>query len=232
MQKQVEASHYEFKNYISKERWSSFYHQIDEIIAINPASVLEVGVGSGLLGMMLKNVIRCNYQSIDVDEELKPDFTGSVLQMDFQDNSYDVVGCFQVLEHLSYEQCFHKALSEIFRVAKKAVIISLPDTGRVLRLHIPKICNQKIVKRPFVKKKEHKYDGQHYWEINKKNYEIDKIIEKINAVSRSYNFFMEKEFRVWENPYHHFFVLKCEGEIPRLDKTIQLKNQLSFESDS
>jgi ubiquinone/menaquinone biosynthesis C-methylase UbiE len=151
MQKQVEAVHYEFKNYISKERWSSFYHQIDEIIAINPVSVLEVGVGSGLLGMILKNVIHCNYKSIDIDEELKPDFVGSMLSMEFQDKSYDVVGCFQVLEHLPYEQCFQKALSEMLRVAKKAVIISLPNAGRVIRLHIPKICVKKIIKMPFSK---------------------------------------------------------------------------------
>jgi ubiquinone/menaquinone biosynthesis C-methylase UbiE len=212
MQKQVEASHYEFENYFSKERWISFYYQIEELLATNPISILEIGVGSGLLGMMLKSIIHCNYQSMDIDEALKPDFIGSVLQMDFQDNSFDVIGCFQVLEHLPYEQCFQKALSEMLRVAKKAVVISLPNSGRIIRMHIPKICVQKIIKRPFAKTEDHEYDGQHYWEINKNNYEINKIIKKIDEVCKLHNFFIEREYRVWENPYHHFFVLKHERE--------------------
>jgi ubiquinone/menaquinone biosynthesis C-methylase UbiE len=170
MERQVDPTHYDFQRYIGKERWNSFYHQIDEIISINPDSVLEVGVGSGLLGIVLKNLIHCNYKSIDIDEELKPDFVGSVLQMDFPDNQFDAVGCFEVLEHLSYEDCFQRALSEIFRVANKAVILSLPDAEKVLRLQIqiPKIFNQIIIRRPFQKN----------WNINLMENIIGKLIKK------------------------------------------------------
>jgi ubiquinone/menaquinone biosynthesis C-methylase UbiE len=208
MKKQVEAAHYDFQKYISIGRWNSFYHQIDEIISTNPDSILEIGVGSGLLRMVLKDLIHCNYKSMDIDEDLKPDFIGSVTQMDFSDKQFDVVGCFEVLEHLPYEHYFQKALSEIFRVANKAVILSLPDAGKVIRLQIPKICRQKIIKKPFTKPEEHKFDGEHYWEINKKNYEIDKIIKKINEIGKSNDFYMKKEYRIYENPYHHFFILE------------------------
>jgi ubiquinone/menaquinone biosynthesis C-methylase UbiE len=206
MQKQVEATHYNFEEYISKGRWNSFYHQIDEIISRKPNSVLEIGIGSGFLGTVLKNVLHCNYESMDIDNELKPDYIGSILNMPFQNKQYDVIGCFEVLEHLPYED-FEKCLSELFRVANNAVIISLPDADKVVCLHISKICRFKMIKKPFAKTREHKFDGEHYWEINKKNYGINKIIKKMEEVSKEYKFILKKSYRVWENPYHHFFYI-------------------------
>lgn len=207
LQKQVEAIKYDFKRYVSKPRWNSFYHQIDEIISINPTSILEIGVGSGVLRTIIKYLLCCNYESMDIDEELKPDYIGSILKMPFPDKKYDVIGCFQVLEHLPYED-FEKALLELFRVSKKAVIISLPDVGKIPKLHIPIICKMKFFKWPFNRLKEHKFDGEHYWEINKKDYEIEKIIKKMTEIAKEYNFTMKKEYRIWENQYHHFFVFR------------------------
>lgn len=58
----------------------------------------------------------------------------------FPDNSFEVVACYELLEHLQYEN-FYKALSEIFRVSKSYAILSLPDAGRFCRIYlqIPKI---------------------------------------------------------------------------------------------
>jgi len=144
---------------------------------------------------------------MDIDAELKPDHIGSVLQMPFPDKHYDVVCCFQVLEHLPYEN-FEAALSELFRVARRGVIISLPDAGKVLQLHISKICKKQMFTWPFSRRKEHKFDGQHYWEINKKGYELNKIKDKIQSIGKERSFILEKEYRVWENAFHHFFIFK------------------------
>ncbi|GHU81127.1 hypothetical protein FACS1894145_8110 [Bacteroidia bacterium] len=207
IQKQVDKAHYEFGKYVDKSRWNSFYHQIDEIIKIEPNSILEIGVGTGITKYILKDTLHYHYESIDIDEELYPDHVGSVLEMPFADKQYDVVGCFQVLEHLPFEN-FEKALSELFRVANKAVIISLPDSESVTCIHIPKLTRKKLIKKPFTKLKQHVFDGEHYWEINKIGYEIDKILKKINDIAGIHNFILEREYRVFENPYHHFFVLK------------------------
>ncbi|MDR0784476.1 MAG: hypothetical protein LBE74_01140 [Treponema sp.] len=40
-EKQVAAAHYDFKRYVDKELWNDFYHQIDEILAVQPDSILE-----------------------------------------------------------------------------------------------------------------------------------------------------------------------------------------------
>ena len=203
--KQVEAEHYNFTNYLSRKKWNSIYYQIDEINKLNPDSILEIGVGTGILKLIMKNYFNFNYESIDIDEKLNPNHIGSVLELPFSDNKYDVICCFQVLEHIPYEY-FQTALSEIFRVAKKSVLISLPDTGKVLKFHIPKFFKMKLYPLPFLTiKKKHVFDGEHYWEINKKGYEIKEIINKMTEISNRNNFILDKEYQIWEFPYHHFF---------------------------
>lgn len=206
IQKQVDKTHYAFNKYVSKGRWNSFYHQIDEIIRTEPNSILEIGVGAGISKCVLKDVLHYNYESMDIDEELCPDHIGSILEMPFPDKQYDTIGCFQVLEHLPFEN-FEKSLSELFRVANKAVIISLPNAESVWQIQIPKIYRKKLVKRPFTKLRQHFFDGEHYWEINKKGYELDKIISVMQRIAKLFNFVIEKEYQVFENSYHHFFVL-------------------------
>ncbi|MDR0792564.1 MAG: class I SAM-dependent methyltransferase [Chitinophagaceae bacterium] len=207
IQKQVDKSHYGFDRYVHQNRWSSFYHQINEIIKTEPNSILEVGVGAGISKSILKDVLHFSYESIDIDEELHPDHVGSVLDMPFADKQFDTVGCFEVLEHLPFDS-FEKALSELFRVANKAVIISLPDVCPVTRIHIPRLLEKKMILKSFMQKKQHVFDGEHYWEINKKGYELNKVIKKITETGSAYQFILEKEYRKFENPYHHFFVLK------------------------
>lgn len=128
-QKQVETTHYEFTKYVTKERWNSFYYQIKEILSIKPNSLLEIGVGSGILGTMLKK-IGCPYESIDIDSELHPDHIGSVLRTPFLDKTYDVAACFQVLEHLPFEN-FETALNELFRIApRKRLLFHCQTAGQ------------------------------------------------------------------------------------------------------
>lgn len=47
MQRQVEYSHYEFAGYVNKQRWISIWHQLDEVIKLNPKNVLEIGPAQG-----------------------------------------------------------------------------------------------------------------------------------------------------------------------------------------
>jgi hypothetical protein len=154
------------------------------------------------------------YKSFDLDPALGSDFTGSILEIPFDNDSYDIAACFEVIEHLPYEN-FQCALGELFRIANKAVIISLPDAQPMLRysFHIPKLGYKKLmIPRPGFRPSEHIYTGTHYWEINKKGYPISRIREDINSTAVKCNFVTYKEYRVWENPYHHFFCLKKDTQ--------------------
>lgn len=207
MKPQVKPNHYFVNSYDSKGRFISYWHQINEIIKLNPKKVLEIGIGNGFVSKYLKER-RVNILTLDIDKKLNPDIVGSVLDVPFPDNSFEVVACYELLEHLQYEK-FYKALSEIFRVSKSYAILSLPDTSRVYRLYvqIPKIrIFKKLISLPRLKNPIHKFDGEHYWEIGKAGYPLSKITKDIERAG----FNIEKTYRIFENPYHRFFILKKE----------------------
>lgn len=207
MKLQVEPNHYFNEFYDSKERWISYWHQINEIIKLNPKRVLEIGIGNSFVSKYLKER-KLNIVTLDIDSRLNPDVVGSVLNIPLKDNSFDVVACYEVLEHLPYEN-FSRALSEIFRVSNSYAILSLPDVSRVYRLyvHIPKMgVFKRLIPLPRIKSPIHKFDGEHYWEIGKAGYPLNRIIKDIQKAG----FKIEKTYRIFENPYHRFFIARKE----------------------
>lgn len=201
---QVDTFHYIDEQYNKKERFASYWHQIDEVRKCEPDSVLEIGGGSGVVRGFIKNV-GLRMFSLDIDPKLEPNVIGSVLDLPFGDCSVDVVACYQVLEHLPFGE-FPRALRELARVTKKHVLISLPDVNRVVTLSLRAsrfIRVQLMINVPAFKRRRHEFDGEHYWEIGKAGYDVSrvrKIIEKSGLDLKS-------TYRVFEHPYHRFFIL-------------------------
>ena len=129
MKSQVGSDHYSNKSYDAKERFISYWHQINEIRQLNPAKMLEVGIGNGFVTSYLRDK-ELNVTGLDIAYDLKPDVVGSVLAMPFIAESFDLVACYEVLEHLPYED-FLKALRELARVSQEDVVLSLPDVTTV-----------------------------------------------------------------------------------------------------
>ncbi|CAM2933716.1 class I SAM-dependent methyltransferase [Acinetobacter celticus] len=204
MQKQVEHSHYKFSSYVHKQRWISIWHQLDEVIKLNPQNVLEIGPGPGLF-KAAAGAFCIDVETLDIDTELKPDHVASVLALPFDDNSFDVVCAFQMLEHLPFVDSL-LAFSEMARVARKAVIISLPDAAKrwPISIDIPMfgIVNF-LLPRPRLRALNHIFDGEHYWEVNKAGYLLKEIE---NEFCKSAPVILNRTFRVPENPYHRFFI--------------------------
>lgn len=199
--KQVDVDHYEFERYMSKARWNSVWHQLDEVKKLNPNNVLEIGPGPGVFKSVATQ-FGLEVETLDVDVALKPDCVASVTSLPFENESFDVVCAFQMLEHLPYEVALN-AFEEIVRVSRKGVVISLPDAKRLwtLRLPVPFYGPCDIfLPRPQVRKK-HDFDGQHYWEINKLGYHLSRIIVDFSRFIQ-----LAKTYRVFELPYHRFFV--------------------------
>lgn len=202
--KQVDKKHYQFKDYLDKQRWMSLWHQLDEILALAPRRVIEIGPGPGLLKAMA-SALGIVVETLDIDPELNPDHLGSAINLPFHDDTYDVACAFQMLEHLPFKDSL-KAFGEITRVARDKVIISLPDAKILWRqtINIPGIGEQFFwIPRPRWALKKHRFDGQHFWEINKAGYELPQVIEALETAG---NAKLEKTYRVDQNPYHRFFV--------------------------
>ncbi|MCX6802011.1 MAG: methyltransferase type 11, partial [Candidatus Diapherotrites archaeon] len=97
------------------------------------------------------------------------------------------------------------------RVSKANAVISLPDSSRAYRLSIqlPKTGHiKKIIPVPRICSKKQVFDGQHYWEIGKAGFPLAEIKSAIEKEG----FEIERTYRVFENPYHRFFVLKKAGQ--------------------
>jgi len=199
---QVDKEHYAFGSYTDIDRWSSYYFQLEQILSLRPQSVLEVGVGERVVKDYLERK-GIKHQAVDSATDLRPDIVGDVRKLPCQDDSFEVVCAYEVLEHLSFAD-FDTALSELARVSKKHVLLSLPHFGPPLQLHVKVPFLPKLrlsIKIPYHKK--HTWNGQHYWEIGKKEYSPSRIRRHIEKF-----FVIEREFIPFESQYHHFFTLR------------------------
>jgi len=202
--KQVEKAHYEFGRYMSKERWISVWHQLDEVLSLGGQGVLEVGPGAGIF-KEISRIYGMQVDTLDVSPDLEPDFVGSATALPFEDNSYDIVCAFQMLEHLPFELSI-QAFKEMVRVSNNHVIISLPDAKPVwyYRIHLPKFGTFKwLVPRPLSLPKKHHFNGQHYWEIGKRGYHLSRVLKEFSCGAE-----LIKTYRVKEHTYHRFLIFK------------------------
>ena len=116
-----------------------------------------------------------------------------------------LVCAFQLLEHLPYETAL-QAFAEMVRVSRWHVVSSLPDARPVwpYRLHIPKFGTRSLLfPRSILKQLDHVFDGEHYWEINKQGYDLARVAGGLGRLCP-----LVTTYRVFENPYHRFFVFE------------------------
>ncbi len=195
---------YAFSPYVSKARWIGMWHQVDEILSVQPQSVLEVGAGPGITGDILaRNGVK--HTTLDIDPALEPDYIGTAGELPFSDASFDVVASFQVLEHLPYES-FLPTLREFARVTRRYVILSLPDARRSwsYSVHVPKLGAVRLrVPRPQLRPRRLQPNDEHYWEIETLGYPLQRILADIAASGLT----VQRTYRVFESPYFRFFVL-------------------------
>jgi len=200
---QVAPAHYESMRYATKERFISYWHQIDEVTRLQPNSVLEVGIGSGFVKRFLKE-LGVNVVTADADPRLRPDTVANLPELPFADRSFEVACCFEVLEHMPYDQ-FSKCLAELKRVAGSWVLLSLPDVTPYARVRLDWGFKRTLFRRFFDlsrrKPPVHQFDGEHYWEIGKRGTALPQVSLAIKAVG----FVDVTTFRVEEDPWHRFF---------------------------
>lgn len=201
MPPQVSKKHYRFQTYSTKRRWNSYWHQIEAVLSLRPKTVLEIGPANTVVGSVLREE-GIRYKTADVAKDLAPDYLVDIRDMDLKER-FDLVMACQVLEHLPYDD-FDDALMSLAKHSKRYVMISLPHFGPFLRLHLSLwtlLDINRVIPLPLPKKLS--FDGQHYWEIGRRGYPARRVRSDIQK-----HFRIIREFRVNENPFHHFFVLE------------------------
>jgi ubiquinone/menaquinone biosynthesis C-methylase UbiE len=182
---------------------TSYGYQIKEVCKTEPKRVLEIGIGTGIAADLIRR-LDINVSTFDINATLQPDVVGTVLDIHLKPESFDTVLCCEVLEHLPFDS-FPQALSEIRKVTRRSVVLSLPDKTRFgkLELKIPKVQIKRIIDVP-LKPRAHTFDGEHYWEIGKQGFPLKKICACIERCG----FSIKDTYRIWENPNHRIFVLE------------------------
>ncbi len=126
---------YNSNNPLTRFLMRGFLNSLTELYNfIEPASVLEVGCGEGALANYLLEHSSKRPQCFEASDlslnALKAENDplikfrkSSIYELPYSANSFDLVVCSEVLEHLEYPQ---RALVEIARVAEKGVLLSTP----------------------------------------------------------------------------------------------------------
>lgn len=205
---QVRKEHYTSKKYDDFFRFISYQKQIELIIQSNPKSTLEIGVGNKTVSNYLKNN-GLNLTTCDFDKNLNPDKVGDILKLPFKKNKFELLVCFEVLEHLPWES-LDLALFKLNRVSSKKVIISVPYSCISFNFWT-KFPLSNYLKKPFLALslripkfyKRHKFDGEHHWELGKHNFSKNKFKKKVSKYFK----IVSEEYSPL-NPHHQFFILK------------------------
>jgi ubiquinone/menaquinone biosynthesis C-methylase UbiE len=129
---------YEASNPVVRHLLDRFLRRVDEAAAsLAPASVLDVGCGEGVVTERLAQllaptgVLGVDAHEAHLSEEWRgrraPNLsfaTGSAYELPFADGSFDLVCAVEVLEHLERPR---DALAEMRRVARRALLLSVPN---------------------------------------------------------------------------------------------------------
>lgn len=209
---QLDASNYNQEHYDTFQRFGSYYYQIAFTRAAQPRTVLEIGMGNGLVTNYLRKQAGCKVTTCDFDAEMKPDVLADIREkLPIKSNSHDVViGC-EILEHVPFKHV-PGALAEFARIAKKRVVISIPYSSLTLEaIFAPTLTYGpgKTVRLPlripqFWASDVHEFNPYHYWELGRRGYSKRMFRKLLRKHFRS----IVKEFHPHLNPYHTFFVLE------------------------
>ncbi len=205
MYNQLDPALYFKSPYDFKERFISYWHQINEITKLKPSSTLEIGIGNGFVSDYLKQR-DFNITTMDIEQDLSPTIVGSITHAPFIDGSFELVACFEILEHLPYD-LFPTLIREINRLTRKYAILSLPDASPAFSAYFDLLRFGKLkvlFPLPQIRASRHVYNGEHYWEIGKQGYKLQRILRDI-ALEK---FAVARTYRVFEIPYHRFFILR------------------------
>lgn len=99
------------------------YERICSMLGSKTLTILDAGSEGNYLKELIQNS-HVKVTAMDIDPKRKDVIKGDIMALPFEDKKYDAVVCSQVLEHLENPIA---AIAELKRVAKKQIIITVPN---------------------------------------------------------------------------------------------------------
>lgn len=124
------------KNPLQKILIGNFYKNLVELSKpLKPYSILDAGCGEGItLNKLIQNGVGEKLEGIEplklaikLSKKVNPNLKiiqGDIYSLPYRKNSFDLIICTEVLEHLEDPET---ALEELKRVSKKYLLISVPN---------------------------------------------------------------------------------------------------------
>lgn len=122
-------------NPLQRKLIDRFHARVTDIVTgLQPATMLDAGCGEGFVIDIFQTAMPETWiagfdvleNSVKAAQQRNPRAAvavGDIYNIDFADDSFDLVCCFEVLEHLHEPD---RALKELARVAKSHVVLSVP----------------------------------------------------------------------------------------------------------
>ncbi|MDI5985634.1 class I SAM-dependent methyltransferase [Halomonas sp. M4R5S39] len=194
----------------------TYWYQLSLISELQPLTLLEVGVGTGLVTAYLRHT-GIAVTTLDINPRLEPDHIGSILALpeSLVNEAFDMVLCSRVLHHIGFED-FELALSNLARLTRRDCLITLPvDDFRLYLMsrvtssgiHTRSIPLPLSLKR-FLMKLKGNGAGGGIWKVNSSRATTqDKIVEALSRYLR-----IVRVFRIPENQSHLVLVLRKKDD--------------------
>ncbi|KAA3613222.1 MAG: methyltransferase domain-containing protein [Calditrichaeota bacterium] len=211
----IDKQHYFDRKYLKKERMYSFVEQIEIVkkFVDEKDSILEIGKGNGFVSAFLHDYLGYEtVKTVDINDDLKPDYVDDIIApRQLKENSFDVITCYEVLEHMPFEKSI-LAVQNMVKIARKYVLISVPDMRYFISLRgtifgtLPIMLGKLFSTRRF-RNPNKKFGDDHFWEVG---LETDKV--KFSAEHVRDNLFKNMNVVVDQRdiavPWHHYYVIK------------------------
>ena len=124
------------KNFLKKFFIENYEKNLITLVdPLNPRKILDAGCGEGFILKKLHDLKIGNHlegidavmEAVKIGNKLHPFLNikkGDIYNLPYKDNSFDLVICTEVFEHLDDPQ---KALSDILRVSSRYLLLSVPN---------------------------------------------------------------------------------------------------------
>ncbi len=199
-QAEIHQDYYKFSEYVSLDRFNTYWFQINEVLNLEPKTVAEIGVGTGVVKYLVEG-FGVPVTTIDINENLKPDVVSPITSAAtaLKGQTFDVVLCSRVFHHIPFGDV-ESALDNIWSLsAKHAVLVLAAEDFRLYTALRLTSKREKFFSLPiplFVKRmvlKATKASSSYYyniWKINSsqatRKAHIDALIGKRFSILKSY----------------------------------------------